>query len=415
MTYFYDTNILLSNSLDTLEQHFYLSNITIEQLERIKMSCYHDDDIKYRARKAVRWLSQNEDKYTIVRYNEDKINFKIPFESIDSNDKKIILTVLYTMNSLYKQDILFKTYDLNCYLLAKEVGIPTIYSNQDSQEEQYKGYSKIFCQSDVELSDLYERIFSGSFGQNQFKVNEYLLIYQNGKLIDKYKYIGNNAFIKVPFISCTSKMFGKVKPIDPYQELVMDSFKNNKLTLVKGVAGTGKSLLSMAYLFYLLEQGIIEKIIVFCNTVATAGSAKLGFYPGSRTQKLLDSQIGNFLASKIGAKEGVERLIQQGQLLLLPMSDIRGFDTSGMKAGIYITEAQNLQISLMKLALQRIGQDSVCILDGDNESQVDLPIYAGYNNGLKRVSQIFRGQPFYGQVTLQTIHRSEIAKIASLM
>jgi len=33
------------------------------------------------------------------------------------------------------------------------------------------------------------------------------------------------------------------------------------------------------------------------------------------------------------------------------MSDIRGFDTSGMKAGVYITEAQNLDINLIKLAL----------------------------------------------------------------
>jgi len=31
------------------------------------------------------------------------------------------------------------------------------------------------------------------------------------------------------------------------------------------------------------------------------------------------------------------RLIEEGQLVLLPMADIRGYDTSGMKAGIYIT------------------------------------------------------------------------------
>jgi len=130
--------------------------------------------------------------------------------------------------------------------------------------------------------------------------------------------------------------------------------------------------------------------------VATAGSAKLGYYPGDRTEKLLDSSIGNFLISKLGAREAVERLIEEEQLLLLPMSDIRGFDTTGMKAGIYITEAQNLTIDLMKLALQRIGEDSICILDGDNEAQVDLGLYAGSNNGLKRVSEVFRGQPFYG-------------------
>jgi len=31
----------------------------------------------------------------------------------------------------------------------------------------------------------------------------------------------------------------------------------------------------------------------------------------------------------------------------------------------------------MKLALQRIGEDSICILDGDNDTQVDLSLYAG--------------------------------------
>jgi phosphate starvation-inducible protein PhoH len=54
--------------------------------------------------------------------------------------------------------------------------------------------------------------------------------------------------------------------------------------------------------------------------------------------------------------------------MLLPMADIRGFDTTGMSAGIYITEAQNLDISLMKLALQRIGEDSICIIDGDDKT-----------------------------------------------
>jgi len=47
----------------------------------------------------------------------------------------------------------------------------------------------------------------------------------------------------------------------------------------------------------------------------------------------------------------VERLVDEEKLVLLPMSDIRGYDTSGMRAGIYISEAQNLDIPLMKLAL----------------------------------------------------------------
>ena len=146
--------------------------------------------------------------------------------------------------------------------------------------------------------------------------------------------------------------------------------------------------------------------------MATAGSAKLGFYPGSRTEKLLDSQIGNFLSSKIGDRGAVETLIREGDIELLPMSDIRGYDTTGLNAGVYITEAQNLDIELMRLALQRIGDDCICILDGDSETQVDLSAYAGDNNGMRRVSEIFKGDSAYGEVTLKTIHRSHIAALA---
>jgi predicted ribonuclease YlaK len=161
-----------------------------------------------------------------------------------------------------------------------------------------------------------------------------------------------------------------------------------------------------------LDRGKIDKIIIFCNTVATKNAAKLGFYPGSRDEKLLDSQIGNFLSSKIGGKIAVEQLIETEKLLLLPMSDIRGYDTSGMNAGIYITEAQNLDVELLKLALQRVGEDSIIILDGDTKSQVDLVDYEGANNGMRRVSKIFRGEDIYGEVELKQIHRSRIAEIA---
>ena len=108
-------------------------------------------------------------------------------------------------------------------------------------------------------------------------------------------------------------------------------------------------------------------------------------------------------------------MLQREKLVLLPLSDIRGYDTSGMRAGIYISEAQNLDIELLRLALQRIGEDSICILDGDSDAQVDLGIYAGNNNGMRRVSEVFRGHSCYGEVTLQNIHRSQIARLAQLM
>lgn len=194
--------------------------------------------------------------------------------------------------------------------------------------------------------------------------------------------------------------------------MLCDSLSNNQITMIKGSAGTGKTYLSLSYLMAQMEKGKIDKIVIFCNTVATANSARLGFYPGTREEKLLDSQIGNLLVSKFGGIDGVEQLIAQDKLVLLPMSDIRGYDTTGMHAGVYISEAQNLDRTLMKLALQRIGEDCICIIDGDNKTQVDSVNYAGFNNGMRKASQVFRGQDFYGEVELQYIHRSKIAQIA---
>lgn len=121
------------------------------------------------------------------------------------------------------------------------------------------------------------------------------------------------------------------------------------------------------------------------------------------------------LASKFGDKYQVESMIANNQLLLLPFSDIRGFDTTGMNAICWIIEAQNLDVDLMKLAIQRIGDDSKLIIDGDYNSQVDHSSYEGSNNGMRRVSQVFRGEEMYGEVELPIIYRSKIAAIADGM
>lgn len=105
-------------------------------------------------------------------------------------------------------------------------------------------------------------------------------------------------------------------------------------------------------------------------------------------------------------------MIDEGSLILVPVADCRGMDTSGMNAGILVTEAQNLSRDMAKLILQRIGEDSKVVFEGDDKAQLDMAEYAGSNNGLKAISQAFRGETLYGETTLQVIHRSKIAEIA---
>ena len=413
--FFYDTCSLLNELHSAFENDlFYISSVTLEELENIKTSSSKDQDIKYRARQLLHLLFENKDKYKVVIFQKEWETAISNFSYLsDNNDSKIIYSAFITDTGI-SFDLVFKTDDLCCAALAKQIGLTVETTYEQMKLDNYTGFIEKTIPNE-ELVVFYSK--SNLETENHFNLleNQYLIAKdENGKIADSFKWKNGN-YEQVLFPVLKTDMFGMIKPKDEYQKLAIDSLLSNKITVLRGPAGSGKSYLSFAALFQKLEKHEIDKIIIFCNTVATANSAKLGFYPGSRNEKLLDSQIGNFLSSKLGDSVAVERFIAEGKLALLPMSDIRGYDTTGMKAGIYITEAQNLDIELMRLALQRVGDDSICILDGDDQAQVDLSIYGGTNNGLRRVSEIFRGADFYGEVTLQKIHRSKIAELAQLM
>ena len=409
---FYDTCSILELQNKIFESYFLISNITLIELESIKTSSTKDEEIKYSARKILHLLTDNQDKYSVILYDYHLEEEIIKFHHlIPNNDSRIIATALNKNKN--QDDIIFITSDLSCYNIAKSLNLQTKLTSSLINQDIYTGYKEVKM-TDTELANFYNYFLSNNENYYDLKINEYLLIIdKTDKIIDKYKWI-NQQYTKIPFYEINSKMFGKLIPKngDPYQSIAIDSLFNNQITLLRGPAGTGKSWLSFCYMFHLLEKGDIDKIIIFANTVAVKGSAKLGFYPGSRIEKLLDSQIGNLLESKLGDRIAVERLIDDGKLIILPFADLRGYDTTGMKAVIYISEAQNLDIELMRLALQRIGEDNTCIIDGDDHTQVDMSMYAGDHNGIKRVSKIFRGSNFYGEITLKNIYRSKIAKLA---
>ena len=410
---FYDTNALLKRAGDLFEkeENIIISSITLTELESIKTSAHKDIDIKYSARKLTHLLADNPDKYQVWIFKEKMLEPIVEMGLEVNNDTKILACAIDCDKHAYLDRINFYTNDLSLKNMAQLFFCKEcIKLINPEAEDYYRGYKEIYV-DDAGLAELYD----GSTVPDYLKVNEYLILkdINDEHVIDKLRWDGQ-ALVPVSFTTLDSKYFGKVKPYkdDIQQVLLVDSFLHNKITMVRGRAGSGKTFLSLSYLFHLLEKHKIDKIIVFCNTVATKDSAKLGFYPGTRLEKLLDSQIGNLLNSKLGDRMEVERLINEGKLDLLPFSDIRGYDTSGMNAGIYISEAQNLDINLIKLALQRVGDDSICIIDGDDNTQVDMIDYEGANNGMKRVSKVFRGEEIYGEITLMTTHRSKIAEIA---
>lgn len=410
MTKFYDTSSLLLKA-DTLfedNEYFAISSITLEELEHIKTSANKDADVKYSARKLINSLNNHMGEYEVVFFNEDMAKPIVKAGIFLNNDAKILSCAL-SYNK--KHDVEFITNDICLKHLAK-LFLDEVESIDENRDD-YTGFKDVIM-NENEMTAFYSNPNANFY---DLLVNEYLIVRNDKReIVDRLCWTGEG-YRHLDYANFSSKWFGDIKPIkgDVYQAFVADSFTNNKITLVKGPAGSGKTFLSLAFLIHKLEKNKIDKIIIFCNTVATKDSAKLGYYPGTRDEKLLDSQIGNLLISKFGGRVEVERMIQEEKLILLPMSDIRGYDTSGMRAGVYISEAQNMSVNLMKLALQRIGEDSICIIDGDCKTQVDDVQFAGSNNGMRRASKVFRGEDVYGEVTLQNIHRSKIGRIAERM
>ena len=411
MNKFYDTCSLILNkdNLFNTKERFIISSITLDELENLKSSSKTDLDNKIAVRHLLHQLDEHIGDYEVCAFREAMLN---PIHEEDlsvNNDMKILATAIFYSNNI-NSDIIFITNDLSLKTIARlffdDSQIESIYI-----EDKYKGYTIKQFDNEQEMEYFYSNYLSSPVYE-EILINEYLILKNpEGEIIDRLVRT-DDGYRNVSFETFDSKQFGRIRPMDVQQQMAADSFTHNKLTMIRGKAGSGKSILALGYLFNQLEKGRIDKIIIFCNTVAAKGAAKLGYYPGSREEKLLDSQIGNFLSSKLGSRMELERLLDDERIVLLPMADIRGYDTTGMRAGVYITEAQNMDISLMKLALQRIGDDSICIIDGDDNTQVDDESFAGNNNGMKRVSKIFRGHAIYGEMTLDQIHRSEIARIA---
>lgn len=406
---FYDTSALLvKEKFNFYEEEYVISIITLQELENLKSSNNTDEEIKHRVRKLLRFLDENLNKFIIQSKYE---------ESLKTNDEKILsgaynYGLALNQNEKSYYEYYFVTNDLAMKALAKTKwlkGVRVTVISEEIKQDTYTGYKDIVM-NDQEMSDFYSNPEKNTYG---LLINEYINVYNPyGECVDNLVWTGET-HRPVKFTECNSMLFGKIKPKDTYQRLALDSFKNNSMTYVSGPPGSGKTMLALAYLFQELEKGKIDRIVVFCNPVPARNSAKLGLYPGTKDEKLLQTQVGYVLSSKLGGMEQVQRLIDNGDLILVPAVDARGFQTPP-NSGVYILECQNTNVDILQMLLQRIDDTSIVICDGDHLGQIDLTEYNS-RNGAARMSEVFRGDRTYGQVQLKTIFRSHIANLAERM
>jgi len=394
-----DTNLLLEGlesisiqGIPTLLSH------TLRELEKHKLS--HNQDLAYRARQATRFIENNKDRfYFDLRDYKWSLNSFFDSTYQDNN----------ILQACYDNGYALMTNDLLLRQKARGLEIEVIDLDENT-EDDYSGYTEVTV-DDEQLAYFYENLAENTYNLLQ---NQYLFLKdENGNYFDVVKWDGRS------HVKCTEKnlsthLLGKFKPMDLYQKAAIDSLLTNDITLLRGKAGSGKSLVALNYALHQLEKGKASRLVCLVNPYPVKNAQEIGFYKGFKDEKLMQSGIGNILTSKIGDRNKVEAMIAVGEIVLIPFVDIRGYDT-GDDSIVWITEAQNLSVDLMKLGLQRIGKGSKIIIDGDDKAQVDNSAFAGRNNGIKRMSKIFRGTDVYGEMTFSTIYRSRIADIADQM
>lgn len=396
----YDTNALLhySHSLSDKNENIFPA-IVIDELDHIKSS--HSGEKAYRARKAVRKIRTLNSKFIDMNFGR---NHPLLDSSRYANNDDLIVACAKEHNAF------LCTGDYLAELKAEAENVETFDGDSFQNIDLYCGFKEITF-NERELANFYENLHSNELN---LLINEYLIIKDTqGKSVDCRKWNGEY-FTEIAERNLSTVSLGKFKPKDIYQKAALDSLISNDVTLLKGKAGSGKSLLALTYGIHQLEKGKINRIICVVNPVPVRGAQEIGFYKGNKNEKLLQSGIGNILTSKIGDPSKVDAMLTSGELVLIPMVDLRGYD-SGDKSLIWITEAQNTTSDLMKLSLQRVAEGSQIIIDGDDKTQVDSDLFSGSNNGIRKLSKVFRGRSVYGEIEFNNIYRSKIAEIADLM
>ncbi len=184
-----------------------------------------------------------------------------------------------------------------------------------------------------------------------------------------------------------------------------------------GNAGTGKTFLALAAaLEQVLEQQRYRRVSVYRPLVAV-GRQEVGFLPGDLSEKLApwmaavnDNLYALFSEGGVdGARAAVEELVARGELELAAVTYLRG--RSITDEFVIIDEAQNLELSTLKVILTRMGRNSKVVFCGDL-SQVDNPYISPYG-GMAALIEKFKGSPLFGHVTLDRTIRSPLAEMAA--
>jgi len=188
------------------------------------------------------------------------------------------------------------------------------------------------------------------------------------------------------------------------QKKAKSEILNNDIIVIKGQAGTGKTLLACQVALDLFSNKDIEKIII-SRPLVTAGNEELGFLPGSAFDKTLPYLVPIYSNMyQLWDKVEIDALVQAGDIEICPLAFLRG--RTFVNSLVIVDEAQNCTHSQLEGILGRLGKGSKMIICGDM-SQCDLQNKK--ESGLEFLKNLI-SVPRFKIVTLEANHRHSIVE-----
>lgn len=179
---------------------------------------------------------------------------------------------------------------------------------------------------------------------------------------------------------------------------------NNKITVLRGQAGSGKSLVAAQVALDLLFRKDVEKIIL--TRPAVTSGEEIGYLPGDK-----DAKLAPYVAAiydnmyRLYNKEKIDKELLEGNIEVIPLAFMRGRNLTN--CCIVVDEGQNITHKQMELLLGRICNGSRMIICGDS-AQIDLKDRK--LSGFNFICTNFKEVEGFEVVSLKTNHRDPIVE-----
>lgn len=427
-----DTNVLLHdiNCLSEFADNILIIPIVvIEELDKFKTET---DELGKSARLASRKLDEFRERGSLSKGVETEGGGQIkvvldlartlPREIILRQADNRILNTAYHFKKTEKKKVILVSKDTNLRLKAEAIGIEAQDYKADKVKisELYTGVSELSVK-DKSIDDFYQTK-EFPIKRSKYYPNQFIVL--KSETDEKKSALGRvtkeTDLIK-PVMAKEPVCWG-IKPLNKEQRFAMELLLDDNISLVTlvGIAGTGKTLISIATgLQKAIEENAYRRLIV-CRSVVPVGR-DIGFLPGTKEEKL-DVWMGaiydnlEFLADRKQTEKGhklSDYLLETGKVEIASVTHIRGRTLPGQY--MIVDDAQNLSPHEIKTILSRAGKGTKVVVTGD-PYQIDTPYLDADSNGLTYLVDRFKGQIMHGHVTFTKTERSPLAaKVAELL